>query len=199
MPEEARELQNAGTLAELITQFGLTVRLHDPDIARQLAAKVIRDGTDPSALARFMLEVQVTGQLAHPNIVPLYELGMTPERQIYFTMKQVQGRTLADLLADPEPDQQTERRLMPLLQILLKVCDALAFAHSRGVIHRDLEPAHIIVGRFGEVQLRDWGLARVGGQIDRAREGLTLDLGGAQLADWRTRAGPSRWRCWTVS
>ncbi len=189
MPEEARELQNAGTLAELITQFGLTVRLHDPDIARQLAAKVIRDGTDPSALARFMLEVQVTGQLAHPNIVPLYELGMTPERQIYFTMKQVQGRTLADLLADPEPDQQTERRLMPLLQILLKVCDALAFAHSRGVIHRDLEPAHIIVGRFGEVQLRDWGLARVVGQIDRAREGLTLDLGGAQLAELAREGG----------
>jgi len=235
MQEDAQEMQ-AETLAELISELGLTIgpeaevgpptlivnrrvepsrqaddwlgrypvtghlgaggmgevlQVHDPDIGRELAAKVIRGRADPKALAKFILEAQVTGQLEHPNVVPMHELGMTEDGRIYFTMKRVEGSTLADVLAGPGaqrgPDdgaeQQTGRRLVPLLQIFMKVCDALAFAHSRGVIHRDLKPANIMVGRFGEVQLMDWGLAKVLGQVDRATDGLTLELGGGQIAE----------------
>ncbi len=100
--------------------------------------------------------------LQHPNIVPLHELGMTDSGRIYFTMKCIEGDDLVQVLL--------ERPLFELLQILLKVCDAMAFAHSQGVIHRDLKPANIMVGRFGEVQVMDWGLAKILGEPDIAAE-----------------------------
>src|SRR5262249_53997561 len=97
-------------------------------------------------------------QLQHPGVVPVYELGRFSDRRPYFTMKLVQGQTLARLLAErDEPSQDLPR----FLGVFQKVCQTVAFAHSRGVIHRDLKPHNVMVGEFGEVQVMDWGLAKV--------------------------------------
>jgi tetratricopeptide (TPR) repeat protein len=102
--------------------------------------------------------------LQHPNIVPVHNLGRLPDGRLYYTMKLVRGRTLADLLAA----ERNPSRLAGLLAVFEKVCEAVAFAHSRGVIHRDLKPANIMVGAFGEVQVMDWGLAKVLGRAESA-------------------------------
>jgi serine/threonine-protein kinase len=186
--------------------MGEVFQVHDSDLGRQIAAKVIRGQTDPVMLAKFVREAQITGQLGHPNIVPVHELGLTPDQKIYFTMKQVEGQTLAQMLTDQlniegchpirtasETSQSevltTERchtSLIAFLHHFLKVCDALAFAHSRGVIHRDLKPSNIMIGQFGEVQVMDWGLARVVGQPDPAQSDCTLDLGGGGSRRWHS-------------
>src|SRR5262249_9622342 len=103
--------------------------------------------------------------------VPVYELGAFADRRPFFTMKLVKGRTLADLLrdwADPAADRPR------LLSIFAQVCQTMAYAHARGVIHRDLKPSNVMVGSFGEVQVMDWGLAKVlprGGAADDGRAG----------------------------
>ena len=113
--------------------------------------------------ARFVEEAQVTAQLEHPNIVPVHELGRDEHGAIYFTMKLVKGRSLAELLTAAR-DGEVTHSLGELLQMFLKVCDGVAFAHSRGVVHRDLKPANIMVGDFGEVLVMDWGIARILGR-----------------------------------
>ena len=140
--------------------MGDVLSVRDQHLGREIAAKVIRGSFSAIIRARFIQEAQITGMLQHPNIVPLHELGMTDSGRIYFTMKCIEGDDLVQVLL--------ERPLFELLQILLKVCDAMAFAHSQGVIHRDLKPANIMVGRFGEVQVMDWGLAKVVGEPDLA-------------------------------
>jgi tetratricopeptide (TPR) repeat protein len=112
----------------------------------------------PSSEQRFVEEAQIGGQLQHPGIVPVYELDRFDDSRPYFTMKLVKGRTLSELLAeraDPTAGRGT------LLGHFLKVCETVAYAHSRGVIHRDLKPANVMVGHFGEVLVMDWGLAKV--------------------------------------
>jgi serine/threonine-protein kinase len=112
------------------------------------------------AMKRFVDEARITGQLDHPNIVPIYdfahEAATTPE----FMMKLVEGETLAARLKKLK--QRPDVDLARLLEIFLKVCDAVAFAHSRGVIHRDLKPSNIMIGEFGQVYVMDWGCAIVG-------------------------------------
>jgi tetratricopeptide (TPR) repeat protein len=108
-------------------------------------------------VVRFVEEARIAGQLQHPGVVPVYELGAFPDRRPYFTMKLVEGQTLAKLLADrarPEDDRPR------FVGIFAQVCQAVAYAHSRGIIHRDLKPLNIMVGAFGEVQVMDWGLAK---------------------------------------
>jgi eukaryotic-like serine/threonine-protein kinase len=107
----------------------------------------------------FIAEAQMTGQLEHPNIVPVHELALDANGVPYFTMKLVQGSPFSDWLARRPPG--TIDRLEGGIEILLKVCDALAYAHHRGVVHRDLKPANIMVGDFGQVYLMDWGLAKL--------------------------------------
>ena len=119
--------------------------------------------------ARFVEEAQVTAQLEHPNIVPVHELGQDDRGAIYFTMKLVKGRSLAEVLAAARDEAETHS-LGELLQVFLKVCDGVAFAHSRGVVHRDLKPANIMVGDFGEVLVMDWGIARILGRAEDADE-----------------------------
>ena len=119
--------------------------------------------------ARFVQEAQVTGQLEHPNIVPIHELGRDEQGAIYFTMKLVKGRSLSEILAAARDGEGTHS-LAELLGIFLKVCDGVAFAHSRGVVHRDLKPANIMVGDFGEVLVMDWGIARILGRDEIAGE-----------------------------
>lgn len=122
--------------------------------------------------ARFLREARITGQLEHPGIVPVYELGQRADGAVYYTMKLVRGATLADKL-------KTCRNLsdrMVLLNHFLDLCQAIAYAHSRGVIHRDIKPANVMVGEFGETVLVDWGLVKVQGQVDEGAEKLASEL-----------------------
>jgi eukaryotic-like serine/threonine-protein kinase len=109
----------------------------------------------------FIAEAQITGQLEHPNIVPVHELAVAPNGVPYFTMKLVQGIDFHKWLQDPRRPAGSPERLHEGLEIFLKVCDAVAYAHHRGVIHRDLKPENIMVAEFGQVYLMDWGLARL--------------------------------------
>jgi len=109
----------------------------------------------------FIAEAQMTGQLEHPNIVPVHELAISDEGVPYFTMKLVQGINFDAWLRDPAHKLGSTERLQEGLEIFMKVCDAVAYAHHRGVIHRDLKPENIMVAGFGQVYLMDWGLARL--------------------------------------
>ncbi len=154
--------------------MGVVLKGHDTDLGRDIAVKVLdkRLCDRMDVVQRFVEEAQIGGQLQHPGVVPVYELGLMEDERPYFTMKLVKGRTLAALLAQREtPDSNRGT----LLDVFESVCQTMAYAHSRGVIHRDLKPANIMVGAFGEVQVVDWGLAKVlvrGGTADekRARE-----------------------------
>jgi serine/threonine protein kinase len=138
--------------------MGLILRGHDPSLDRELAFKVIRGSLKdrPAAVRRFVAEAQITGQLQHPGIPPVHELGRCPDGRPYFSMKLIKGHTLEKLLAErSSPTQDLPR----FLKIFEQICQTVAFAHSRGVIHRDLKPLNIMVGAFGELQIMDWGLA----------------------------------------
>ncbi|HEX4478554.1 MAG TPA: protein kinase [Polyangiaceae bacterium] len=121
---------------------------------RELAAEQFyRDG--------FIAEAQITGQLEHPNIVPVHELSVDDRGVPYFTMKLVQGASFDRWLKDPARPLGSTDRLQEGLEIFIKICDAVAYAHHRGVIHRDLKPENVMVAGFGQVYLMDWGLARL--------------------------------------
>ncbi len=150
----------------------------DHTIGRQVAMKVARAGLDhrPDVRTRFLLEARVQGQLEHPAILPVYDLGRGTDGAPYFTMRRVRGRTLEQLLTalesgtDDLRERFNERRL---LSDFSQLCLALDFVHARGVVHRDLKPANIMFGEYGEVYLFDWGLAKVLGEPDDApREGV---------------------------
>ncbi len=151
--------------------MGAVMKGRDPDLGRDLAVKVLLNEhqDEPDLVRRFIEEAQIGGQLQHPGIVPVYELGVFNDRRPFFTMKLVKGRTLAALLKerrDPADD------LPRLLSIFEHVCQTVAYAHARSVIHRDLKPSNIMVGAFGEVQVMDWGFAKVlprGGTADEPR------------------------------
>jgi eukaryotic-like serine/threonine-protein kinase len=135
---------------------------------------------------RFIEEAQITAQLDHPNIVPIYELSVNEHGAPYFTMKLVEGQSMEQMLARRKDELRHLDWVGDFLEALAKACDAVAFAHSRGVIHRDLKPANIMVGSFGQVFVTDWGGARllegrseVAVARDRAR--VTLDTGGAPI------------------
>jgi eukaryotic-like serine/threonine-protein kinase len=158
--------------------MGAVLKGRDNQIGRDLAVKVLleRHRDDPDLARRFIEEAQIGGQLQHPGIVPIYELGAFADGRPYFAMKLVKGRTLSSLL-DERPDPM--RELPRFLSIFELVCQTMAYAHARGVIHRDLKPSNIMVGSFGEVQVMDWGLAKVlpqGGAFDDASAGKAKDL-----------------------
>jgi len=142
---------------------------------RVVAMKVMLDRSSPDDLTRFVAEAKVTAQLEHPNIVPVHELSVDENDQVYYTMKFVQGVTLRkvlELLAQGDPETLKKYPLPVLLTIFQKVCDAIAFAHNRGVIHRDLKPENIMLGDFGEALVMDWGLAKVLGKHSTSNEVL---------------------------
>jgi tetratricopeptide (TPR) repeat protein len=132
----------------------------DPVLNRPLAVKVLRPDRhgDPECERRFVEEAQICGQLQHPGVPPVYDIGRLDDDRPYFTMKLVRGRTLADLLAGRETPSDDLPRFTAVFE---QVCQTLGYAHSRGVVHRDLKPANVMVGEFGEVQVMDWGLAKV--------------------------------------
>ncbi|QEH31560.1 Serine/threonine-protein kinase PknB [Aquisphaera giovannonii] len=140
--------------------MGAVLKARDPGLGRELAIKVLleRHRDNPDLVRRFVEEAQIGGQLQHPGVVPIYDLGAFADARPYFAMKLVKGRTLADLLEErPSPADDLPRFLSAFEQ----VCQTMAYAHARGVIHRDLKPSNVMVGSFGEVQVMDWGLAKV--------------------------------------
>ena len=138
----------------------------DPQLERQVAVKVSsisEDGEDP----RFSKEAKVLAQLAHPNIVPIYNIGVDAQSRPFYSMKLIKGRTLQavlNLIRDGDVTATKEYPRATLLTIFRKVCDAMMFAHSKGILHRDLKPENIMVGEYGEVLVMDWGLAKVLGE-----------------------------------
>jgi tetratricopeptide (TPR) repeat protein len=140
--------------------MGVILRARDPELNRPLAVKVLlkRHVGKPEMERRFLEEAQVTGQLQHPGVPPVHDQGRLDDGRPFFAMKLVKSRTLADLLKEcANPAAELPR----WLAIFEQVCQTLAYAHSKGVIHRDLKPNNVMVGAFGEVQVMDWGLAKV--------------------------------------
>jgi tetratricopeptide (TPR) repeat protein len=139
--------------------MGEVFRCLDPDLGRGLAVKVLqlRHGENAGLVRRFVAEARLTGQLQHPGIPPVHEIGWLSDGRPFFSMKLVGGNTLAALLhGRSSPTEELPR----FLNYFEQVCQAVAYAHSHGIIHRDLKPANVMVGKFGEVQVMDWGLAK---------------------------------------
>ena len=146
---------------------------------RRVAMKVMLEATTKEDLQRFINEARITGQLEHPNIVPVHELSVDEYDQAFYTMKLVKGVTLKDVLERLAKGDAVAVKQYPLTALLTafqKICDAIAFAHSKKVLHRDLKPENIMLGEYGEVLVMDWGLAKV---IDpaRAQDGAIFDAG----------------------
>jgi eukaryotic-like serine/threonine-protein kinase len=135
----------------------------DRNLLRQVALKRLDKelAREPMYRDGFIAEAQITGQLEHPNVLPVHELAVSSEGIPYFTMKLVQGIGLDEWLRDTSRRPGTRERLQDGLDIFLKACDAVAYAHHRGVVHRDLKPENIMVASFGRVYVIDWGLARL--------------------------------------
>ena len=155
-------------LGEVLGRGGMgEVRLaSDQRIGRTVALKVIRPDSAkrPRLRARFLFEAKMQGQLEHPSIVPVYDLGVRPDGSEFFTMRRVRGRTLHEILKAlrlGEKGATVTWKRRKLLAALQSVCLAVEFAHQRGVVHRDLKPANIMLGDFGEVSVLDWGLAKL--------------------------------------
>jgi serine/threonine-protein kinase len=172
----------------------------DAGLGREVALKELRpDRLDsPEACQRFLDEARITGQLEHPGIVPVYALvGGTPDQQPFYTMRFIRGRTLAEAGREYHRKRAAGQvgplDLRELLSALLAVCNAVAYAHARGVLHRDLKGQNVVLGDFGEVIVLDWGLAKA---LDRAEAaaapvGAGLDLGHSATLQGRVLGTPA--------
>ncbi|MFT3773787.1 MAG: bifunctional serine/threonine-protein kinase/formylglycine-generating enzyme family protein [Minicystis sp.] len=146
--------------------MGEVRRVRDRVMGRVLAMKLLFPGLDhtPEAKARFLAEARLTASLQHPGIVPVHECGALPDGRLWFTMQEVRGRTLgaviAMLHAEEEDDGPAPEAIRRVLDIYARVCETVAYAHSRGVVHRDLKPDNVMIGAFGEVLVMDWGIAK---------------------------------------
>jgi tetratricopeptide (TPR) repeat protein len=140
--------------------MGAVFKGRDPELDRDLAIKVLLEEhqDNPDVVQRFLEEPRIGGRLQHPGIVPVYDLGRLSDRRPFFIMKLVEGHTLAERLAE-RPDHAHD--LPRFLKIFEQICQTLAYAHSKGVIHRDLKPRNVMIGAFGEVQVMDWGFAKL--------------------------------------
>lgn len=174
--------------------------VHDKHLGREIALKTLLPGRVQGAtltrtkegaptmdlltvpiIARFLQEAHVTGQLEHPAIIPIYEMGYRDDGTLYYTMRFIKGQSIQDKLKDCKD-------LKDRLQILthfLDICQAMAYAHSRGVIHRDLKPMNVMVGEFGETTVIDWGIAKVRGEQDLHAQNMRevvkkMEVGGTQ-------------------
>ncbi|MBI4602355.1 MAG: protein kinase [Planctomycetes bacterium] len=159
--------------------MGVIYRIQDRSLNRTIAMKVMSaapvegsEGARAAAgagssqlLARFLEEAKVTAQLDHPGIVPVHDLGLDSAGRVYFTMKLVKGRELGEVF-ELAREGRDDWNLPRAVGVMVKVCQAVAYAHAKGVIHRDLKPSNIMAGRFGEVFVMDWGLAKVTGEKD---------------------------------
>lgn len=134
--------------------MGTVFRAHDRVLDRTVAVKVLHPVLAADARARMLREARIIARLEHPGIVPVHDAGELPDGRFYYAMKLVRGRRL-----DEEAARLPE--LADRLQLFQKICEAIAFAHAHGVLHRDLKPQNVMVGEFGEVLVMDWGVAKV--------------------------------------
>ncbi len=141
-----REIDQGGMASVYLVQ--------DPELQREAALKVLHPSdSGPDLAKRLEQEARILANLEHPAIVPVHDVGILPDGRVFYVMKYVQGRRLDKHL-------ETIESVSERLRIFEKICDAVAFAHSRGFIHRDLKPENVMVGSFGEVLVMDWGLAK---------------------------------------
>jgi CRP-like cAMP-binding protein/tRNA A-37 threonylcarbamoyl transferase component Bud32 len=158
---QASRFQNTGRIGA--GGMGEVHKVYDQVLQRQVAMKnlLAELASSTTTTRRFLQEVLITAQLDHPNIVPVYDVGFHDGGSAFFVMKLVRGENLATRIRSHHGQPLTSRQLEGYLRIFLKVCEAVDFAHSRGVIHRDLKPSNIMVGPHGEVFVMDWGIALV--------------------------------------
>jgi hypothetical protein len=140
--------------------IGIVLRGHDPQLGRELAVKVLRPehGDNPALVWRFLVEARILAQLEHPCVVPVHDSGQLADGRPYITMRLLRGQPLDRLLAARQNPQQDQGRLVT---VFYHICQALAYAHQKAIIHRDLKPGNVMVGGFGEVQVLDWGFAKL--------------------------------------
>ena len=170
VPSEGQRYASVETIGR--GGMGEVALVEDRDIGRQVAVKRLLGGASaPSDVARFVDEVRTVGRLEHPNIVPIHDVGVDEQGRLFFVMKYVDGETLESVIARLCAGDAATRRTYDAtrcLEIFAGLLRALSFAHERGILHRDVKPANVMIGRFGEVVLMDWGVAR---PIGGAREG----------------------------
>jgi len=173
-------LQNMVTIG--IGGIGTVFSAHDPVLHREIAIKILRPAyrNQLNYVTGFIREARITAQIDHPNVIPVHQLGVFDDAGAYFTMKRVEGVTLANILHklkenDPETIKTYTRQR--LLEIFVSICNGVAFAHSKGIIHRDLKPANIMVGDYGEVFIADWGLAIYRKENDNSNSARKIELG----------------------
>ncbi|MCK6528609.1 serine/threonine protein kinase [Myxococcota bacterium] len=171
--------------------MGRVLDAWDPELERRVAVKVLLGGgAEPAQLARFVAEARITACLEHPNICPVHDMGVAEDGRIWFAMKRVEGRSLRALISGLSRGEAPLRErftLHRLLTAFVQICQAVAFAHDRGVIHRDLKPDNVMIEAYGGVLVMDWGVAR---RIDGPPEDLSREAGGAAgLSVARTRVG----------
>jgi eukaryotic-like serine/threonine-protein kinase len=166
--------------------LGEVLIAHDPELDRDVALKRLQEhcASDPVSQSRFLREAKVTGRLEHPGIVPVYGLGRHADGSPYYTMRFIEGETLMEAIDRyhaahdaPRDPRAREIAFHRLLRSLIDACNAVAYAHSRGVVHRDIKPQNIMLGRFGETLVVDWGIAKT--LTDLATETVDAPIAGA--------------------
>jgi serine/threonine protein kinase len=161
--------------------MGAVYKVRDKRLGRLAALKVLaNEKADQNAQTRFLREARVTARLDHPSIPPVHEAGRTAGGELYMLMRLIQGQTLSQKIRDLHDQYCPQSGLTELLQALVKVAEAISYAHSQGIVHRDLKPDNIMIGAFGEVLVLDWGIASVSGIKD---QGEGLDLADSSLAE----------------
>ncbi len=157
--------------------MGIVLSARDPEIGREVAVKVLRDGRDASdeEVRRLITEIQIMGQLEHPNIVPVYRVGLQKGGELYFSMRRVRRNTLSGLLKNLSRGRGEYNRLR-MLRLFMQICMAVEFAHSRGVIHRDLKTENIMLGEYEEAFVMDWGLAIARPDMEGVNRPVELDF-----------------------
>ena len=180
---EATVGRGLGERFEVVSQhasggLGVVFLARDGELNREVALKRIKDrlADDPVSRARFLLEAEVTGGLEHPGVVPVYGLGTSADGRLYYAMRFIRGESLADAIAAFHADDALKLdpgarslALRKLLRRFLDVCNTIEYAHGRGVLHRDIKPDNVMVGRYGETLVVDWGIAKVTGRTDPTR------------------------------
>ena len=191
--KDLMEIPPGNTIAQLsrisligVGGIGAVYSAHEPVLNREIAIKILRPAYQDRLhfVSDFIREARITAQIDHPNVIPVHRLGVFDDAGVYFTMKRVVGTTLAKILKElREGNAELARRYSRsrLLEIFISVCHGVAFAHSKGILHRDLKPGNIMVGEYGEVFIADWGLALYRAEHDHSQRARRIELG--QLPD----------------
>ena len=191
--KELMEIPTGNTIGQLtslspigVGGIGTVYSAHEPVLNREIAIKILRPAYQDrlNFVADFIREARITAQIDHPNVIPVHRLGVFDDAGVYFTMKRVVGVTLAQILRelrDGNPELTRRYSRSRLLEIFISVCHGVAFAHSKGILHRDLKPGNIMVGEYGEVFIADWGLALYRAEHDQSQRARKIELG--QLPD----------------